>query len=199
MILLQFTTPGFCLANTINGSEYCKQGNRVFYHSGCSNKFGQLNVIFISIYMVIYSVGLGTVPWVVSVEQFPTEFRPLGGAIGSLINWIGAFLVRKFSKKIGDIAMVSISGIMSILLVGVTHFFIPHTDGVRLEDIPQLLQEPAHQQEGQQEVELIRIAEEEMPLNLPDNEEDMLLSHGTEIERTLEDLHRRVPQQRWTI
>ena len=196
MILFQYTTPGFCLANTINGSEYCEQGSRIFYHSSCANQYGPLNVIFISIYMLVYGLGLGTIPWVVSVEQFPTEFRPLGGAIGSLINWIGAFLVRKFSKSIGDLAMVSTSGIMAILLVGVTHFFLPHTDGVRLEDIPQLLYQPVHQQEGQQEVELIHITEEEMPLNLPDNEEDMLLSHGAEIERNF---HRRVPQQRWTI
>ncbi|KAL2521486.1 Inositol transporter 4 [Forsythia ovata] len=87
--------PGACLAITdaIQGS--CHKERRTLYTQGCPTKFGIFAVLLLGLYIISYSPGMGTAPWIVNFEIYPLRHRRMGGGIAVVSNWISNLIVSE--------------------------------------------------------------------------------------------------------
>ncbi|XP_072059544.1 inositol transporter 4-like [Arachis hypogaea] len=79
--------PGACLAETKEVRAVCGEQKRVWFSDGCPSKIGVLAVIVLGLYILAYSPGMGSVPWVLNSEIYPLRFRGIGGGIAAVSNW----------------------------------------------------------------------------------------------------------------
>lgn len=63
--------PGACVTATNAVRDACQREKRVYFTEGCPSKLGMLAVIFLGAYIISYSPGMGTVPWIISSEIYP--------------------------------------------------------------------------------------------------------------------------------
>lgn len=66
----------------------CQAQNRVWFSKGCPSKIGILAVVILGLYIIAYSPGMGTVPWVLNSEIYPLRSRGLGGGIATVSNFV---------------------------------------------------------------------------------------------------------------
>ncbi|KAL2521422.1 Inositol transporter 4 [Forsythia ovata] len=87
--------PGACLAITdaIQGS--CRKERRTWYMQGCPTKFGIFAVLLLGLYIISYSPGMGTAPWIVNFEIYPLRHRRVSGGIAVVSNWISNLIVSE--------------------------------------------------------------------------------------------------------
>lgn len=52
-------------------------------------------LVFILLYLISFSPGLGPVPWAVNAEIYPLEIRSVGNGVASTANWIANFIVSQ--------------------------------------------------------------------------------------------------------
>ncbi|UCS93354.1 sugar porter family MFS transporter [Echinicola marina] len=100
-------------------------------------------LIFMLLFIASHAVGQGAVIWVFLSEIFPNEIRSFGQAWGSgllnvfaaIIALFGAVLINSFAPWI---VFVLFAGFMVLQLL-FTHFIMPETKGVSLEDLERKL------------------------------------------------------------
>lgn len=90
-------------------------------------------------YLLAFGFSLGPLIWVICAEVFPLEGRDFGMTVTTMANWIGNFIVVRFSLSIMEswgvselffiFAVFCLSG---MILIGM---FTPETKGVTLEEI----------------------------------------------------------------
>ena len=90
-------------------------------------------------YLLAFGFSLGPLIWVICAEIFPLEGRDFGMTVTTMANWIGNFMVVRFSLSIMEswggstlffiFAVFCLSG---FVLIGM---FTPETKGVTLEEI----------------------------------------------------------------
>jgi len=96
-------------------------------------------VTALSVYMVVYSMGMGTIPVVVMSEIFSRDVTSLGMTMGMLMCWSGAFIMVKMFSDL--IALLGIYGCFFLLaIICVCNFIfcfimLPETKGRLREDI----------------------------------------------------------------
>lgn len=57
-------------------------------------KFGSwFPILAIFIYLLLYGIGMGPIPWFIVPELFPTSVRSIATSIASSVNWLCAFIV----------------------------------------------------------------------------------------------------------
>ncbi|KAH8485946.1 hypothetical protein H0E87_027399, partial [Populus deltoides] len=87
--------PGACLDSSKVVRGECRAENRVFFEKCCPSKFGFLAVILLGLYIISYSPGMGTVPWIVNSEIYPLRYRGVGGGIAAVSNWCSNLIVSE--------------------------------------------------------------------------------------------------------
>ena len=106
-------------------------------------KSGSNNIVLITAFLLIYvagfSIGMGSVTWVILGEIFPIKVKGIAISISMAAYWIANFLVAQFipifSAKWG---MGTVFGIFCVLSVVALIFYIkvlPETKGRTLEEI----------------------------------------------------------------
>ena len=111
-----------------------------FYSQKYSEKIGcWLILTFICIYLLLFAYGMGTMPWTISAEIFPTNIRGVATSITTMTNWISNFIVAstfltlvKAATKPG--AFITYSAISTCFLIYL-YFYLPETRGKSLEEI----------------------------------------------------------------
>ncbi|KAK2713778.1 facilitated trehalose transporter Tret1-like [Artemia franciscana] len=91
------------------------------------------------VFMLAYSIGVGPISWLLVGELFPLEYRNIGGAIATSVNYACAFIGVKtfvdFQELLGThgtfwmYSGISILGLIFILL------FVPETRGRELAEM----------------------------------------------------------------
>ncbi|THG15208.1 hypothetical protein TEA_019281 [Camellia sinensis var. sinensis] len=71
--------PGACLAASDATRDACRTEHRTWYTKGCPTKFGALAVLLLGLYIIMYSSGMETVPWIVNSEIYPLRYRGIRG------------------------------------------------------------------------------------------------------------------------
>lgn len=114
-----------------------------FYsQSGCPNQRTSVYLIFFSLcfYLLCFSPGLGTMPWTICSEIFPTNVRGVATSITTVFNWGFNFIVS--SSFLTMMNTLSRQGTF-LLYASVTFVifcwlwvYLPETKDVSLEDIP---------------------------------------------------------------
>ncbi|TMX02610.1 hypothetical protein EJD97_020775 [Solanum chilense] len=136
--------PGACIAKTDALAGACKAENRVWYTKGCPSKFGFLAVVFLGLYIIVYSPGMGTVPWIVNSEIYPLRFRGVGGGLAAVSNWTSNLIVSltflTLTEHLGSSGTFLLFAGFSFLGLIAIFFLVPETKGMQFEEVEKLLQ-----------------------------------------------------------
>ncbi|KAL7103092.1 hypothetical protein ACP275_08G160000 [Erythranthe tilingii] len=135
--------PGACLAATDAIRGMCQGEHRTWYTKGCPSKFGFFAVLLLGLYIVSYSPGMGTAPWIVNSEIYPLRYRGIGGGIAAVSNWISNLIVSmtflSLTQALGSagtfllFAGFSTAGLVAIYLL------VPETKGLLFEEVEKML------------------------------------------------------------
>lgn len=61
---------------------------------------GWLPVASLSVFIIVFSLGFGPIPWMITSEVFPREVKSVASSAAGTFNWLLAFLITKFFSKI---------------------------------------------------------------------------------------------------
>lgn len=105
---------------------------------------GWLPILSLSVFVIVFSLGFGPIPWMISAEIFPQEVKSVASSAAGTFNWFLAFLITMFFE-----AMVSGMGedgafylFMVVCVIGFffVFFIVLETKGKSLEQIQQELE-----------------------------------------------------------
>ncbi|TXG65667.1 hypothetical protein EZV62_006942 [Acer yangbiense] len=82
------------------------------------------------VYIASFSMGMGTIPWVLMSELFPLNIKAIGGGLVTLINWFGSWVI-----SYSFFYLFSWSSFALIFTIK----FVPETKGRTLEEIQALM------------------------------------------------------------
>ena len=96
-------------------------------------------VVFLSIYVALYSFTWAPLTWVIVGEIFPLAIRGSGTGMASSFNWIGSFLVGLLfpimASKMSEYTVFAIFGAVCVFGVIFIRLWVPETRGRTLEEI----------------------------------------------------------------
>ncbi|KAK9887171.1 hypothetical protein WA026_020625 [Henosepilachna vigintioctopunctata] len=98
-----------------------------------------LPILSLCVFIVVFSLGYGPIPWMISSEVFPSEIKSVASSAAGTLNWFIAFIVTKYYQPLTvligtDITfyiftLISISGTLFV------YFIVPETKGKSLDEI----------------------------------------------------------------
>lgn len=139
--------PGACLHvdNDNLAKKACtSEGGREWYTRGCPSKFGYYALLGLALYIIFFSPGMGTVPWIVNSEIYPLRYRGICGGIAATGNWISNLIVSEsflsLTKAIGTSWTFLVYGVISVLALFFVLICVPETKGLPIEEIEKMLE-----------------------------------------------------------
>ncbi|KAM7259632.1 hypothetical protein ACFE04_015373 [Oxalis oulophora] len=139
--------PGACLISNDTTKATCGNDHRQWYTRGCPSKYGWLALIGLALYILFFSPGMGTVPWIVNSEIYPLRFRGTCGGIAATANWISNLIVAQsflsLTRAIGTAWTFSIFGIVSVVALVFVLICVPETKGLPIEEVERMLERRA--------------------------------------------------------
>jgi len=135
--------PGACLAASDEARRACRGGRREWYSRGCPSSFGWLALVALGAYIVSYSPGMGSVPWLINSEVYPLRFRGICGGVAAVANWASNLLVTQtflsLTQALGTagtfLLFCGVSAASFLLLF----LLVPETKGLQFEEVEQML------------------------------------------------------------
>ena len=82
-----------CWASNLTVKDVCHGEGRLWYTRGCPSRFGWLALVGLALYIIFFSPGMGTVPWIVYFEIYPLRFRGVCGGNAATANWVSKLIV----------------------------------------------------------------------------------------------------------
>ncbi|XP_020591051.1 probable inositol transporter 2 [Phalaenopsis equestris] len=135
--------PGACLESNDDVKHECHKEGRLWYTKGCPSKFGWIAVVGLALYIIFFSPGMGTVPWIVNSEIYPLRFRGICGGIAATANWISNLIVAQsfltLTQAIGTSMTFMIFGIISVVALFFVLICVPETKGLPIEEVENML------------------------------------------------------------
>lgn len=109
------------------------------------NSFGFVPTVSLCTFIVVFSLGIGPIPWMISSEIFTPDIKSICSSAASTFNWFLAFLVTKFyldlKNYIGqDVTFYLFAGVAFVGSVFV-YFIVPETKGKSPDVIQRELEE----------------------------------------------------------
>ncbi|XP_058198179.1 probable inositol transporter 2 [Rhododendron vialii] len=136
--------PGACLISNNTVKDTCHDDHKLWYTRGCPSKYGWLALIGLALYIIFFSPGMGTVPWIVNSEIYPLRFRGVCGGIAATANWISNLIVAQsflsLTQAIGTSWTFLIFGVISVVALFFVLIFVPETKGLPIEEIEKMLE-----------------------------------------------------------
>jgi sugar porter (SP) family MFS transporter len=103
------------------------------------SNIGFLPILAVCIFIIVFSLGFGPIPWMISSELFPPEIKSNASSAAGTFNWFLAFLVTKFYGDLTNAIMTDTTFYIfaGISLVGTVFIFflVPETKGKTLAEI----------------------------------------------------------------
>ncbi|WOK99504.1 hypothetical protein Cni_G08216 [Canna indica] len=139
--------PGACLISNSTVKDMCHGENRLWYTRGCPSRFGWMALIGLALYIIFFSPGMGTVPWIVNSEIYPLRFRGVCGGIAATANWISNLIVAQsflsLTEAIGTSWTFLIFGLISVVALFFVLMCVPETKGLPIEEVEKMLEKTA--------------------------------------------------------
>lgn len=127
-----------------SNEDVCSGEHHTYYKSGCPSRFGFLAVILLGLYIIVYSPGMGTVPWIVNSEIYPLRYRGIGGGIAAVSNWTSNLIVSltflSLTEALGSAGTFLLFAGFSITRLIAIYFLVPETKGLPFEEVEKLLE-----------------------------------------------------------
>lgn len=136
--------PGACLISNDTVKDTCHGEDRLWYTRGCPSKYGWLALIGLGLYILFFSPGMGTIPWIVNSEIYPLRFRGVCGGIAATANWISNLIVAQsflsLTQAIGTSWTFLIFGVISVVALIFVLVCVPETKGLPIEEVEKMLE-----------------------------------------------------------
>lgn len=136
--------PGACLISNNTVKDACHDQDRLWYTKGCPSKNGRLALLGLALYILFFSLGMGTVPWIVNSEIYPLRFRGVCGGIAATANWISNLIVAQsflsLTYAIGTSWTFLVFGVISVVALLFVLICVPETKGLPIEEIEKILE-----------------------------------------------------------
>ncbi|KAA3453344.1 inositol transporter 4-like [Gossypium australe] len=115
-----------------------------WFKDGCPSEFGFLAVVFLGFYILSYSPGMGTVPWIVNSEIYPLRYRGIGGGLAAVSNWISNLIVSltflSLTKALGSAGTFFLFGGVCVIGFSFIYWLVPETKGLPIEEVEKMLE-----------------------------------------------------------
>ncbi|KAM7500550.1 hypothetical protein LguiA_024964 [Lonicera macranthoides] len=136
--------PGACLISNNEVKKSCQGEHRLWYTRGCPSQLGWLALIGLALYIIFFSPGMGTVPWIVNSEIYPLRYRGVCGGIAATANWISNLIVAQsflsLTQGIGTSWTFFIFGVISLVALFFVLIYVPETKGLPIEEVEKMLE-----------------------------------------------------------
>ncbi|KAK7304080.1 hypothetical protein RJT34_15103 [Clitoria ternatea] len=136
--------PGACLISNDTAQDQCQGEHRLWYTKGCPSKYGWLALIGLSLYIIFFSPGMGTVPWVVNSEIYPLRYRGICGGMASTSNWVSNLIVAQsflsLTQAIGTSFTFMIFIFITVAAIVFVIVIVPETKGLPIEEVENMLE-----------------------------------------------------------
>lgn len=136
--------PGACLISNDTVKDLCHKEDSLWYTSGCPSKYGWLAVVGLALYIIFFSPGMGTVPWIVNSEIYPLRFRGVCGGIAATANWVSNLIVAQsflsLTEAIGTSWTFLLFGVISVVALFFVIIYVPETKGLPIEEVEKMLE-----------------------------------------------------------
>ncbi|KAE9604586.1 hypothetical protein Lal_00010839 [Lupinus albus] len=137
--------PGACLISDDTTKGMCGNDHRSWYTRGCPSKYGWTALVGLSLYIIFFSPGMGTVPWVINSEIYPLRYRGVCGGIASTAVWVSNLIVSQsflsLTEAIGTAWTFMMFGIVAVVAIFFVIIFVPETKGVPMEEVEKMLEQ----------------------------------------------------------
>ncbi|KAL2327465.1 hypothetical protein Fmac_020892 [Flemingia macrophylla] len=136
--------PGACLISNDTAQDQCQNEDRLWYTRGCPSQYGWLALIGLGLYIIFFSPGMGTVPWVVNSEIYPLRYRGVCGGMASTSNWVSNLIVAQsflsLTQAIGTSYTFMIFIFITVAAIIFVIIFVPETKGLPIEEVENMLE-----------------------------------------------------------
>ncbi|KAH1232609.1 putative inositol transporter 2 [Glycine max] len=136
--------PGACLISNDTTENQCQKEDRLWYTRGCPSQYGWLALVGLALYIIFFSPGMGTVPWVVNSEIYPLRYRGICGGMASTSNWVSNLIVAQsflsLTQAIGTSSTFMIFIFITVAAIVFVIIFVPETKGLPIEEVENMLE-----------------------------------------------------------
>ncbi|GLJ53740.1 hypothetical protein SUGI_1146750 [Cryptomeria japonica] len=137
--------PGTCIISNSTTKRLCsKVNNSPWFTRGCPSHTGYLAIIGLALYIIFFSPGMGTVPWIVNSEIYPLKYRGICGGIAATACWISNLIVAQtfltLVNAIGTSLTFMLFGCIAVAGLFFALVFLPETKGLSFEEVELMLQ-----------------------------------------------------------
>jgi SP family facilitated glucose transporter-like MFS transporter 8 len=133
-VLLMFSSTAMAACLAILGLCFYLQT-----HGYDVSSISWLPLASVAVFIVVFSMGFGPVPWIMLGELFPNNVKGIASAVTAAFNWILAFVVTKAFQNLLDLLGSPITfwlfAVMCVVGTIFTAALVPETKGKDLEDI----------------------------------------------------------------
>ncbi|CAN6209325.1 unnamed protein product [Urochloa humidicola] len=138
--------PGACLvSNGTAARDACHGEGRLWYTRGCPSSFGWVAMVGLALYIIFFSPGMGTVPWIVNSEIYPLRHRGACGGAAATANWVSNLAVAQsflsLTEAIGTSWTFLIFGCLSVAALAFVLVCVPETKGLPIEEVEKMLEQ----------------------------------------------------------
>ncbi|KAG0484459.1 hypothetical protein HPP92_008538 [Vanilla planifolia] len=137
---------GACMANPQDHDPMkhaCQGEHRSWYTEGCPSNFGWIALVGLAAYIISYSPGMGTAPWIVNSEIYPLRFRGICGGMAAVANWVSNLIVTQtflsLTKAIGTANTFVLFACYSVIALILITLLVPETKGLPFEEVEKML------------------------------------------------------------
>lgn len=106
---------------------------------------GFISVVLFCVFVLIFSLGLGSIPSTINAEIFPIRFRGLGGGISTIIKWlVNLMFPLTFSTFKADVdawKLFLFHALCCALILIPINQFLPEVVGIPMEEIDESFEE----------------------------------------------------------
>ncbi|XP_066396729.1 probable inositol transporter 2 [Miscanthus floridulus] len=136
--------PGACLVSNNTVRDACHGEGRLWYTRGCPSRYGWLALLGLALYIIFFSPGMGTVPWIVNSEIYPLRYRGVCGGAAATANWVSNLAVAQsflsLTEAIGTSWTFLIFGGLSVAALAFVLVCVPETKGLPIEAVEKMLE-----------------------------------------------------------
>jgi len=140
---VQIKDCGFCAGQCMSDAAECPDGTE-FVTSSCTNPYAAMSCAMMILYLFMFGLGMGGMPWTVNSEIYPLQYRAYCSSLSTASNWVGNIVISASFLTISSPGALTAYGAFwlyaGVCVVGWVWLFgcLPETKGLGLEEIEKL-------------------------------------------------------------
>lgn len=105
---------------------------------------GFLPILALCVYVIVFSLGFGPIPWMISGEIFTSDVKSVTSSVAGALNWFLAFLITKLylevQADVGADVVFYFFTVVSLCGTAFVYYVVPETKGKTVEEVQLLLE-----------------------------------------------------------